>query len=93
MLYVITQKCIGTCDTACVDVCPVDCIEGLCRYRRNCAHCCRRARPDVHRDPDRCTSCGACEPVCPADAIYLDDRVPDEHRGDIARNAAFFARR
>ncbi len=28
MAYVITQKCIGTCDTACVDVCPCDCIRG-----------------------------------------------------------------
>ena len=29
MTYVITQTCVATCDTACVDVCPVDCIEGL----------------------------------------------------------------
>ena len=28
MAYVITQKCVGTCDTACVDVCPCDCIIG-----------------------------------------------------------------
>ena len=26
MPYVITEPCIGTKDTACVDVCPVDCI-------------------------------------------------------------------
>jgi NAD-dependent dihydropyrimidine dehydrogenase PreA subunit len=26
MAYVITEPCIGTKDTACVDVCPVDCI-------------------------------------------------------------------
>ena len=34
MPFVITDPCIGTKDTACVDVCPVDCIHprtaGLC---------------------------------------------------------------
>ena len=28
MTFIITEPCIGTCDTACVDVCPVDCIHG-----------------------------------------------------------------
>ena len=27
MAYVITEPCIGTKDSACVDVCPVDCIQ------------------------------------------------------------------
>ena len=27
MVYVIAEPCIGTKDTACVDVCPVDCIH------------------------------------------------------------------
>ena len=26
MAYIITEPCIGTKDSACVDVCPVDCI-------------------------------------------------------------------
>ena len=26
MAFIITSPCIGTKDTACVDVCPVDCI-------------------------------------------------------------------
>ena len=26
MAFVITEPCVGTCDTACVEVCPVDCI-------------------------------------------------------------------
>ena len=26
MTYIITDPCVGTCDTACVEVCPVDCI-------------------------------------------------------------------
>ena len=28
MAFVITEPCIGTCNTACVPVCPVDCIHG-----------------------------------------------------------------
>ena len=28
MPYIIVEPCVGTCDTACVDVCPVDCIHG-----------------------------------------------------------------
>ena len=28
MTFVITEECCGTCDTSCVDVCPVDCIHG-----------------------------------------------------------------
>ena len=28
MPYTITEPCVSTCDTACVDVCPVDCIHG-----------------------------------------------------------------
>ena len=27
MAYIITEPCIGTKDTACVDACPVDCIH------------------------------------------------------------------
>ena len=27
MTYIIAEPCIGTKDTACVDVCPVDCIH------------------------------------------------------------------
>ena len=26
-MYIIAEPCIGTKDTACVDVCPVDCIH------------------------------------------------------------------
>ena len=28
MTFIIVDPCVGTCDTACVDVCPVDCIHG-----------------------------------------------------------------
>lgn len=97
MPYVITKKCIGTCDSACVDVCPCDCIVGpvpLDELRAVAARE-RGARfPGIQMfiDPDECVDCGACLPECPADAIYLDRDVPDAHQEDIARNAAFFSR-
>lgn len=95
MTYVITQKCIGTCDSACVDVCPCDCIIGPVPLDQ------LRAVPAAERgarypgiqmfvDPDECIDCGACAPECPVDAIYEDSAVPDAHRADIARNAKFF---
>lgn len=98
MAYVITQKCIGTCDTGCVDVCPVDCIVGPVPLDelRSVPAAERGAKfPTVQMfvDPDDCIDCGCCEAECPADAIFRDDDVPEQHRGDIARNAEFFRHR
>ncbi|MFT3693455.1 MAG: ferredoxin family protein [Kofleriaceae bacterium] len=97
MAYVITQKCIGTCDTECVEVCPVDCIVGPIPLDqlRAVDRKDRGARfPGIQMfvDPDECIDCGSCTAECPVDAIYLDDDVPTAHRADIARNAAFFKR-
>jgi ferredoxin len=92
MAHVITQKCIGTCDTACVDVCPCDCIIGpvpLDQLRAGP----RPAGIQMFVDPDECIDCGACVAECPAEAIYLDSDVPKEFEQDIARNAAFFRAR
>ena len=94
MTYVITQQCAGTCDTACVDVCPVDCIAGPVPLDEL-----RAMPPDQRRglrlyiDPDECVCCAGCEPGCPAQAIFLVDEVPATLRDDVARNAEFFALR
>jgi ferredoxin len=98
MTYVITQKCVGTCDSACVDVCPCDCIVGpvsLADLRAVPARDRGTVFPGLQLfiDPDPCIDCGACMAECPAEAIYYEDDVPTEHKGDIARNAEFFARR
>jgi len=97
MAHVITQKCIGTCDTACVDVCPCDCIIGpisLDQLRQVPLNQRSSQFPGIQMfvDPDECIDCGACVAECPVAAIYLDDDLPDKHRDDIARNAAFFQR-
>jgi ferredoxin len=88
MSYVITEKCVGTCDSACVDVCPVDCIEGLVPLEQLRAMPARE-RGQMFIDPDRCTDCGACVQACPVDAIRHED---DTHAIDVERNRSFFAR-
>ncbi len=77
MVYVIGEPCIDVVDRACLDECPVDCIyEGA------------RA---LYIQPDECIDCGACEPVCPVEAIYYEDDLPDELTPYLADNAIFFA--
>ena len=74
--YIITQPCIDVKDSACVDVCPVDCIyEGPDQFY-------------IH--PEECIDCGACVPECPVDAIFPDDEVPDEWTSFIAKNYVHF---
>jgi NAD-dependent dihydropyrimidine dehydrogenase PreA subunit len=95
MAYVITNQCVGTCDTGCVDVCPCDCIIGpvpLDELRAVPASQRAAAFPGIQMfiDPDPCIDCGACVAECPAQAIYHEDDVPTEHRESIARNAQFF---
>ncbi|ODU20875.1 MAG: ferredoxin [Pseudonocardia sp. SCN 72-51] len=76
MAYVIGLPCVDVLDRACVDECPVDCIyEGA------------RA---LYTHPDECVDGGVCEPVCPVEATYYEDDLPDSsvaHRDD---NARFF---
>lgn len=70
MPFIITDPCIGTKDSACVDVCPVDCIHP------------RKDEPDFEQTsmlyihPDECIDCGACEPECPVTAIFPEEDVP-----------------
>ncbi len=98
MTYVITNPCVGTCDTACVDVCPTECIHGLIPLEEI------RAVPVADRprvfpksqlfiDPDECIDCGACLPECPVEAIYEVHSVPQAYEADIERNAEFFLKR
>jgi NAD-dependent dihydropyrimidine dehydrogenase PreA subunit len=74
--YVIAEPCIDVLDRTCVEECPVDCIyEGA------------RA---LYIHPDECVDCGACEPVCPVEAISYEDDVPAEFSAFTADNARFF---
>jgi NAD-dependent dihydropyrimidine dehydrogenase PreA subunit len=74
--YIITQACVDLLDRTCVGECPVDCIYEGERM--------------LYIQPDECIDCGACEPVCPVDAIYYDEDAPEELEHFTAVNAEFF---
>jgi NAD-dependent dihydropyrimidine dehydrogenase PreA subunit len=78
MAYVIAEPCIGVKDTACVRVCPVDCIHGADGDQM------------LYIDPDECIDCGACAPECPVSAIFPAEDVPEQWRSFIEMNAAYF---
>ena len=95
MTYVITEPCIGTCDTECVEVCPVDCIHGPIPLD-DIREIPTEERPQklgtimLYIDPDDCINCGACEPECPVEAIFDEDEIPDKWESYIDLNADFF---
>ena len=74
--YVISQPCVDLKDKACVEECPVDCIYEGERM--------------LYIHPDECVDCGACEPVCPVEAIFYEDDVPEQFKDYTAANAEFF---
>ena len=94
MPYIIAEPCVSTCDTACLEVCPVDCIHGP----EDPENCGLEAKEDefdpegkmLYINPDECIDCGACEPECPVEAIYEEDAVPDEWIKYIKMNYDFF---
>ena len=38
---------------------------------------------------DECADCGACQPVCPVEAIYPEEHLPGERTPYLADNEAF----
>jgi len=74
--YVIAQPCVDVKDRGCIEECPVDCIYEGDRM--------------LYIQPDECVDCGACEPVCPVEAIYYEDDVPEQWTPYTAANSQFF---
>jgi ferredoxin len=84
MAFIITDPCIDTKDTACVDVCPVDCIHP----RKDEPEFEQAAMLYIH--PEECIDCGACVPACPVAAIYdSPDATPASQKNLIEANAVF----
>ena len=81
MPHVIAEPCIGTKDTSCVSVCPVDCIHPT----KNEADF--GTVNQLYIDPDTCIDCGACVPECPFEAIFPEEDVPTEQLAFIKLNA------
>jgi NAD-dependent dihydropyrimidine dehydrogenase PreA subunit len=74
--YVIAEPCVDVKDKACIEECPVDCI-----YEGN---------RSLYIHPDECVDCGACEPVCPVEAIFYEDDVPGAWKDYTKANKDFF---
>src|SRR5665648_154502 len=74
--YVIAEPCVDVKDKACIDECPVDCIYEGERM--------------LYIQPDECVDCGACEPVCPVEAIFYEDDVPEQWSEYYRANVEFF---
>ena len=87
MAYVIAEPCINTKDTACVDVCPVDCIHP------------RKDEPPYEKEtmlyinPIECIDCGACVPVCPVTATFALEDLPEKWTQFTAMNADWYAKK
>lgn len=64
MSFVIGSACIDVKDKSCIEECPVDCI-----YEGNRM---------LYIHPTECIDCGACEPVCPVEAIVPMQRLAEE---------------
>ena len=87
MAYVIAQPCIGVKDTACVVVCPVDCIHPT------------KDEPEfataeqLFIDPAHCTDCGLCIEECPVRAIFQQEDLPAQWKEYMEKNAAYYRQR
>ena len=94
MAYIIVEPCVGICDTACVDVCPVDCIHGPDDTGGAGAEAKEPGfNPEgkqLYINPEECIDCAACEPECPVEAIYEEDSVPSVWDKFITLNYKFF---
>ncbi|MBA3489268.1 MAG: ferredoxin family protein [Longispora sp.] len=76
MTYIIAEPCVDLLDKACIEECPVDCIYEGGRM--------------LYIHPDECVDCGACEPVCPVEAIFYEDDVPEQWKRYTEANYKFF---
>ncbi len=84
MTFIIAEPCVDTKDTACVDVCPVDCIHPTKDDPKFAEE------KMLYIDPDECIDCGACEPACPVEAIFEEDTLPEKWSNYLQINADYF---
>lgn len=98
MSYIIGKPCEGVCDTACVTVCPVDCIHGPIDINGmglevNTMSLEELKGKQLYINPDECIDCGACLYECPVDAIYPSEEETIKIEGSdesVKKNYEFF---
>jgi NAD-dependent dihydropyrimidine dehydrogenase PreA subunit len=76
MPFAIGSPCIDVTDRSCLEECPVDCIYEGARK--------------LYINPQECIDCGACEPVCPVEAITSNRSASAAQVTFVTDNSAFF---
>ena len=96
MSFIIGNKCVSVCDTACVQACPVDCIHGPIE-KDNAGEEVKTLDSieglQLYINPDECIDCGACIPECPVEAVYDSEEDCIEEEGNdesVRKNYEFF---
>lgn len=98
MSYIIGNKCVSVCDTACVHVCPVDCINGpidINGLGQEVEEMTDEEKQglQLYINPEECIDCGACVPECPVDAIFSSEEhaINSEKNSDsVEKNYKFY---
>lgn len=86
MAHVITDLCKDCKDTACVDICPCDCIAPTADDPRF------DEADQLYIDPEHCIDCGLCIEECPPSAIFQDTDLADDKVQYIQINADYFSK-
>jgi NAD-dependent dihydropyrimidine dehydrogenase PreA subunit len=84
MPHIIGEPCIGTKDTSCVEVCPVDCIHPTKNEPGF------ETAEQLFIDPDTCIDCGLCVDECPVKAIYPEEDLPQEWNRYVQINVDYY---
>ena len=87
MTYVITDRCIGTNATACISICPVDCIHPVPESGDF------EFEEMSYINPDACIDCGLCVDVCPSEAIFFEEDLPRSYERFVRINVEYFEKR
>ncbi len=77
MTYTVAEPCVNCRYTDCALVCPVEAFHLV-------------DEPDLKMlviNPETCIDCDACVPECPVEAIFPEDKVPEEWQHWTPRNA------
>ena len=87
MSHWIAEPCIGTKDTACVAVCPVDCIHPTKEDEDF------EEAEMLYIDPETCIDCGLCVDECPVKAIFPDEDLPAEWESFKEKNTEYYVKK
>ena len=84
MAYVICKPCVGVKDSACVTVCPVECIHPTPKESGFAA------ADQLFIDPGACIDCNLYVDECPVKAIFAEEDVPVEWQEFIEKNRQYY---